>query len=188
MDGDLDGNCRILEKHRNQKRTSHVSEKTILPPPPLVQATVKDQKLTEPTPSVAWTRVLLTRRNLRDTRVDMMYYSENQEGKHATTALLANRAALTQDTKYEHRAFQTQGIRQHTWHTVERLEKRTAKINGVKIDGTNAKCCLDIGVAWTKRGGGVLHRRFDSHFWLSSWRLDAMSRYSKQVGLRHIGP
>ena len=45
-----------------------------------VQATVNDQKLTEPTPSVAWTRVLLTRRNLRDTR-DMMHYSENQEVK-----------------------------------------------------------------------------------------------------------
>ena len=64
--------------------------------PPLVQATVNDQKLTEPTPSVGWTRVLLTHRNLRDTRVDMMYYSENQEAKHATNALLANRAALTQ--------------------------------------------------------------------------------------------
>ena len=31
------------------------------PPPPPVQATVNDQKLTEPTPSVAWTSVLLTR-------------------------------------------------------------------------------------------------------------------------------
>ena len=39
-------------------------------PPSLVQATVNDQKLTEPTPSVAWTRVLLARRNLRDTRAD----------------------------------------------------------------------------------------------------------------------
>ena len=39
------------------------------PAPPLVQATVTDQKLMEPTPSVAWTRVLLPRRDLRDTRV-----------------------------------------------------------------------------------------------------------------------
>ena len=32
------------------------------PPSPLVQATVNDQKLTEPTPSVAWTRALLRHR------------------------------------------------------------------------------------------------------------------------------
>ena len=62
---------------------------------PLVQATVNDRTLTEPTPSVAWTRALLTRRNLRDTRVDMMHYSETQEAKHAANALLANRAAST---------------------------------------------------------------------------------------------
>ena len=68
--------------------------------PCLVQATVNDQKLMEPTPSVPWTRVLLTRRNLRDTRVDMMYYSENQEVQHATNALLANRAALTQNMNF----------------------------------------------------------------------------------------
>ena len=32
----------------------------INPPPPLAQATVNDQKLAEPTSSVAWTKVLLT--------------------------------------------------------------------------------------------------------------------------------
>ena len=52
--------------------------------------------------SVAWTRVLLARRNLRGTRVDMMYYSETQEAKHATNALLANRAALTQNMNFVH--------------------------------------------------------------------------------------
>ena len=36
-------------------------------PRPLVQATVNDQKLTDPTPSVAWTRVLLTRCTVRGT-------------------------------------------------------------------------------------------------------------------------
>ena len=71
-----------------------------LTPPPLVQATVNDQKLTEPTPSVASTRALLPRRNLRETRVDMMCYSENQEVKHATNALLANRATLTQNMNF----------------------------------------------------------------------------------------
>ena len=35
---------------------------------PLVQEMINDQKLMEPTPSVAWTRVLLMRCNLRDTR------------------------------------------------------------------------------------------------------------------------
>ena len=41
-----------------------------VPPPPLVQAKVNDQKLMESTPSVAWTRVLLMHRYLRGTRVD----------------------------------------------------------------------------------------------------------------------
>ena len=69
-----------------------------VPTPPLVQATVNDQKLMEATPtSVAWTRVLCTRRNLRDTRVDMVYCSEHQEAKHATDALLADSAAWTQN-------------------------------------------------------------------------------------------
>ena len=108
-------------------------------PPPLVQATVNNQKLTEPTPRVAWTRALLTRRNLRDTRVDMMYYSDKSP--------LGQQSRL--DTKYKLRASQNQSNRRHTWHTAERIENRTAKINGAKIDGTNAECCLDIGVAWT---------------------------------------
>ena len=69
-------------------------------PPPLVQAMANDQKLTEPAPSVAWTRVLLPRCNLCDSRVDMMYYSEGQEVQHATNALLANRAALTQNMNF----------------------------------------------------------------------------------------
>ena len=44
--------------------------------------------------------MLFKRRNLRDTHADMMYYSENQEVKHATNALLANRAALTQNMNF----------------------------------------------------------------------------------------
>ena len=36
-------------------------------PPPLVQATVSDQKLTEPTHSVAWTRALLARYTVHGT-------------------------------------------------------------------------------------------------------------------------
>ena len=94
--------------------------------PPLVQATVNDEKLTGPTPSVAWTRVLFVCCNLRDTRVDMMYYSENQEVKHATYGPLGQQSCL--DTKYELHASQNRGIRKHTWHTVE----RTTKINGAK--------------------------------------------------------
>ena len=33
------------------------------------------------------------------------------------------------------------------------LQNADAKIHGAKIDGTNAQCCLDIGVACTKDGG-----------------------------------
>ena len=82
------------------RTTNTVHVLRILITPPLIQATVNDQKVTEPTPNVAWTRVLLARRNLRDTRVDMMYCSENQEAKHATNALLANRAAWTQNMNF----------------------------------------------------------------------------------------
>ena len=46
--------------------------------------------------------MLLTRRNLRDTHVDMVDCSETQEAKHATNALLANRAALTQNMNFVH--------------------------------------------------------------------------------------
>ena len=47
--------------------------------------------------------MLLTRHNLtRDTRVDTMYYSENQEAKHTANALLANRAALTHNMNFVH--------------------------------------------------------------------------------------
>ena len=53
--------------------------------------------------------MLLTGHNLRDTRVDMVSYSENQEAKHATNALLANRAALTQNMEF----VQNQGIGKH---------------------------------------------------------------------------
>ena len=38
------------------------------------------------------------------------------------------------------------------------IEKCTAKIHGAKVDGTNAWCCLDIGIAyggWGRGGGGV---------------------------------
>ena len=44
---------------------------------------------------------------------------------------------LDQWVSMQLRASQNQGIRKHTWHTVERIVKRTAKINGAKIDGTN---------------------------------------------------
>ena len=46
--------------------------------------------------------MLRTRRNLRDTRVDTVYYSENQEAKHATTALLTNSAALAHNMNIVH--------------------------------------------------------------------------------------
>ena len=79
--------------------------------------------------------MLLTRRNLRNTRVDMMYCSENQDVQHATNALLANRAALTQNMNF---VLLKTKVSQSTHFTVERIEKRTTKINGAKIDGTNA--------------------------------------------------
>ena len=43
----------ITPKGRGQKATTPMSSRTGVPPPPLVQAMVNDQKLMEPTPSVA---------------------------------------------------------------------------------------------------------------------------------------
>ena len=58
-------------------------------PPPLVQATVDDQKLTKPTPSVAWTRVLLTHYTVHGTYTRAKYATL---GHHAQISFL--------DTKY----------------------------------------------------------------------------------------
>ena len=55
-------------------------------------------------------------------------------------ALLVNRAALAQNTNNVHLKTKVLGS---MWHTVEQIEKRRAKINGAKIDGTKAS------VAWT---------------------------------------
>ena len=50
--------------------TGEIRSTTVTPPPPafaFVQATANDQKLTEPTPSVAWTRALPTRHTVHGT-------------------------------------------------------------------------------------------------------------------------
>ena len=65
------------------------------PPPPLVQATVNDQKLTEPTPSVPWTRVLLT--NLRDTCVDCPQGFEAEMVVHKQRADMCNKTLMSSD-------------------------------------------------------------------------------------------
>ena len=71
--------------HRNSGCTSRGEKKRNPLPPRLVQATLNDQKLTDPTPSA---RVLLRRRILCDARIDMMYCSEKQEVKHATKCIV----------------------------------------------------------------------------------------------------
>ena len=73
-------------------------DKYLSPPPrPPVQTTVNDQKLTEPTPSVAWTRALLTRHCAVYMRKHMAYDSENQGAKCATKAIMPQSAAMTQN-------------------------------------------------------------------------------------------
>ena len=72
-----------------------------IPLPPPVQATVNDQKLTEPTPSVAWTRVLLTRYTVTwCMRKNMVYYSENQRTTYATNAIMPQAASLYYSMPY----------------------------------------------------------------------------------------
>ena len=70
--------------------------------PPLVQTTVNDQRLTEPTPSVAWTRVLLK-------RYTVQCYSENQGARYATKAIMSNSASLTQNMNIIHLEAQVSG-------------------------------------------------------------------------------
>ena len=36
----------------------------------------------------------------------------------------------------------------HLQHPLGPIEKCTTKMHGVKIEGINASCCLDMGVAW----------------------------------------
>ena len=60
-----------------------------------------------------------------------------------TKAIMPKSASLTQNTNIMR--LKTKGIRQHT---VGPIEKGTAKIHGAKIDGPDASCCLDTGVAW----------------------------------------
>ena len=79
------------------------------------------------------------------TRKDMVYYCENRGAKYATKAIMPQSASLTQNMNMHPK---TQGIRQHTWHAEGPIEKHAAKFHGAKIDGTNAKRCLEMDVAW----------------------------------------
>ena len=63
--GRAGGRAGYLSKSAHTKNSTNLCT-----PPPFVQATVNDKKLTDPMPRVAATRVLLMCRNLRDTRVD----------------------------------------------------------------------------------------------------------------------
>ena len=113
---------------------------------PFVQATVNHQKLTEPTPSVAWTRVLLTRYTVHGTCEKTGCTNLKTQGQSMYQGHQALISFL--DTKDEPRPSQNTGVRQHKSHTVGPIEKCTAKIHSAKIDLINAQCCLDIGVAW----------------------------------------
>ena len=68
-------------------------------PQSLVQATVNDQKLTEPTHSVAWTTRYTVPWYMWK---DMVYYCENQGAKYVTKAIMPKSASLTQSMSIMH--------------------------------------------------------------------------------------
>ena len=86
--------------HTAGRATGATGRNSSITPHLLVQATLGVGSIKFWSCTVAWTRELLTLCNLLDRRVDTIYYSENQEGKHTTNALLANRAALTQNMTF----------------------------------------------------------------------------------------
>ena len=71
-------------------------------PPPLVHATANDQKLTEPTPSVAWTGVWLTRHTVHGTWGNTWCTILKAKGKLCHQSHYAQISFL--DTKDEHHA------------------------------------------------------------------------------------
>ena len=112
--------------------------------------------------SVGITRALLTRRNLRDARVDMVYYSENQEAEHATNALVANRTALTQNMNVLLlNAKVPRSTRGAQWNE---LEQRTAKIDGAKKGRNQRLVLLGHRRCLVKGGGGQVFWRAGAFF------------------------
>ena len=84
-------------------------------PPPLVQAKVNDQKLTEPTLSIAWTRVLLTRYSVHGTCGKTRCTILKIKGQNMLQkAIMPQSASLTQNMDIMH--LKTQGIR-HIAHS-----------------------------------------------------------------------
>ena len=76
---------------------------TLTPPPPLSKATVNDQKSTEPTRSVAWTSVLLTRYTVHGTCGRAWGTILKTQGvQYAAKAIMPKSASLTQNMTITH--------------------------------------------------------------------------------------
>ena len=87
---------RDAKQARDEDAPCRVRCASVQPPPPPLS--VNDRKLTEPTPSVAWTRVLLMRYTVTwYMRKDMVCSSENQGATYATQAIIPQSASLTQN-------------------------------------------------------------------------------------------
>ena len=76
----------------------------------------------------------------------MVYYSENQEAKHATNALLANRAALTQNMNIVPLKTKVSGSTHGTQQNELKNAPQKSTVQKL-LEPTSS-------VAWTKRGGG----------------------------------
>ena len=135
------------------------------PPPPLVRATVNDPNLTEPTPSVAWTRALLACHTVHGTYMwkDMAYCSENQGADNATKSIVPQSASLTQNMNIMHLKTQASD----STHSTQEDQLKNAPPKSTVQNLTE----LTPGGAWTwallAKGGmlvlQVLHRGLCHH-------------------------
>ena len=90
------------------------------------------------------------------------------------------------DTKCELPASQNQGIRKHTWHTIERIEKRTAKISRSRKSvlhyrSTPLETCAPLHTNKDVPGVTASHTL---HIWIPSGTENHSEKYSEHAGTK----
>ena len=102
---------------------------------------------------MAWTRALRTRYTVHvPERHGVLFW--RPRGKICCEGHHAQSASWTQNMNMHLKTKNQKGIRQHTQHTVGPIEQCTTKVHSANIDGTNAECRLDMGVAAPQNDDG----------------------------------
>ena len=128
---------------------------------PLVQAKVNDQKLTEPTLSIAWTRVLLTRYSVHGTCAKTRCTILKIKGQHMLQkAIMPQSASLTQNMDIMHLKTQVSD----TSHTVGPIENAPPRPTVRKLmePTPRHRRCLAIERRWSSPS--AITRAFQQYF------------------------